>query len=74
MINFKPLHFVRPDVWAVTTTQALVWMTDPKPAQELINYEPWLCKKEPNTLGPCNLPNKCPLRFKAPDANVTSTR
>ncbi|KAF4521597.1 hypothetical protein B566_EDAN001317 [Ephemera danica] len=62
------------DVWVVTTTQALVWMTDPKPTKDLTTYEAWQCKKEANSLSPCNLPNKCPLSFKAPDANVSSTR
>ncbi|XP_065337290.1 chitin deacetylase 1 [Cloeon dipterum] len=63
-----------PDVWVVTTTQALVWMTDPKPVKDLNTYEPWRCEKPASVAAPCNLPNKCPLRFRAPDVNVTSTR
>ncbi|CAH0406911.1 unnamed protein product [Chilo suppressalis] len=62
------------DVYFVTVTQALTWMTDPKPAKSLTNYEPWRCDKNDLPPAPCNLPNKCALSFKHPDANFTDTR
>ncbi|XP_046664819.1 chitin deacetylase 1 [Homalodisca vitripennis] len=63
------------DVWFVTVTQALTWMTDPRPVKDLNNYEPWKCDKTDHLPPPpCNLPNKCALSFRPPEANVTSTR
>lgn len=65
----------RPDVWFVTTTQALTWITDPKPIKLLNNYESWDCKKTDNLPPPpCKNTNKCALAFKRPDLNVTDTR
>lgn len=67
--------YCRPDVWFVTTTQALQWMTDPKPLKALNNYEPWSCsKKQFNVQRPCNLSNKCALPFKTQESNITDTR
>lgn len=70
------LHFIhRPDVWFLTTTQALQWMTDPKKLNQLNNYEPWSCsKKTANVQQPCNLSNKCALPFKTQTSNITDTR
>nr|XP_023029804.1 uncharacterized protein LOC111517773 [Leptinotarsa decemlineata] len=62
------------DVWFVTITQALTWITDPKTVSELNKYEPWDCKKENLPPKPCNLPNKCALSFKRPEWNFTDTR
>lgn len=64
----------RKDVWFVTVTQALTWMTDPKPAKVLLNFEPWRCDKKDLPPAPCNLPNKCALSFKHPEKNITDTR
>lgn len=65
----------RPDVWFLTTTQALQWITDPKPLKALNNYEPWDClKKQPNVQKPCNISNKCALPFKTQESNITDTR
>lgn len=65
----------RPDVWIVTTTQALQWITDPKPLKLINNYEPWACqKKQTNVQSPCNLSNKCALPFKTQTSNITDTR
>lgn len=65
----------QPDVWFVTITQALVWMTDPKEAKLLNNFDAWNCaKRESITSPPCNLPNNCALSFRPPEANVTTTR
>lgn len=67
--------FYRPDVWFVTITQALTWMTDPKPVSQLKSYEPWDCKKRENLVPkPCKIPNKCALAFKRPELNITDTR
>ncbi|KAK9870336.1 hypothetical protein WA026_006421 [Henosepilachna vigintioctopunctata] len=64
------------DVYFVTVTQALTWITDPKTLQQLNNYEPWDCqkKKENTPPPPCNLANKCALNFKTPDLNFTDIR
>ncbi|KAL5245054.1 hypothetical protein ACI65C_012464 [Semiaphis heraclei] len=65
----------QPDVWFVTTTQALTWMTDPKTTKDLAGFEPWMCDKpEQLPSPPCNLPNKCRLSFKHPETNVSGTR
>jgi len=64
-----------PDVWFVTTTQALTWITDPKPLKSLNNYEPWNCQKKPTAVQPpCNIANKCALPFKTQTSNITDTR
>ncbi|KAI4463980.1 chitin deacetylase-like 4 [Holotrichia oblita] len=64
-----------PDVWFVTATQSLTWITDPKPVKELNNLEAWDCKKRDHLPGKgCNNSNKCALSFKKPDANFTDTR
>lgn len=64
-----------PDVWFVTTTQALTWITDPKSTNELGNYEAWKCdKKDQLPSKPCNLSNKCALPFKTSKSNITDTR
>ncbi|KAG7306036.1 hypothetical protein JYU34_008607 [Plutella xylostella] len=64
----------QPDVWFVTITQALTWMTDPRPAKNLVTFEPWKCDVKAFPAAPCNLPNKCALSFKNPTANFTDTR
>ncbi|KYN02697.1 hypothetical protein ALC62_06497 [Cyphomyrmex costatus] len=64
-----------PDVYFVTATQALTWMTDPKPIKALHNFEGWSCKKKENLPGPpCNNPHKCALDFKPSESNFTTTR
>jgi hypothetical protein len=63
----------RPDVWFVTTTQALQWITDPKKNKELNTFEAWDCRKQStSTQKPCNIGNKCALSFK--QENITDTR
>nr|XP_037870242.1 chitin deacetylase 1-like isoform X2 [Bombyx mori] len=62
------------DVWFVTMTQSLTWMTDPRPVKALNNYEAWRCDNKELPSAPCNLPNKCALSFKQPDSNFTDTR
>lgn len=63
----------RPDVWFVTTTQALQWITDPKRTKELNTFDAWDCRKQATqTQRPCNNGNKCGLAFKS--GNVTDTR
>ncbi len=65
----------RPDVWFVTVTQALVWMTDPRPAKDLNTLEAWKCEKKENLPPPpCSLPNSCAVPFKPPEANFSATR
>lgn len=66
----------RPDVWFVTITQALTWITEPKRLNELGNYEAWSCSKRKENLPPppCTTSNKCALSFKPPDHNYTDIR
>lgn len=56
------------DVWFVTITQALLWITDPKPVgAELNNFEPWDCRKRQFVPDPaCQLPERCQLSFQPP--------
>lgn len=70
------LNINRPDVWMLTTTQALTWITDPKPLKVINSkYDAWDCEKKPNNVQkPCNLSNKCALPFKTQTSNVTDTR
>ncbi|XP_065158582.1 chitin deacetylase 1 isoform X1 [Atheta coriaria] len=65
-----------PDVWFVTVTQALTWMTDPKSLTQLNNYEAWNCQKRKENIpsGGCNNSNKCALNYKNPNLNFTDTR
>ena len=35
------------DVWFVTGTQTLLWMTDPTPLNRLNSFEPWQCEDKP---------------------------
>lgn len=48
------------DVYFVTATQALLWMTDPVPLSQIKNYENWQCDTELPP-PPCKSPNKCSL-------------
>lgn len=69
----KCLSDFRPDVYFVTMTQALTWVSDPKPLTKLATIDAWDCKKTtPSASRPCNLPNSCALALKK--ANVTDTR
>lgn len=62
-----------PDVWFVTTTQALQWITDPKRNKELTTFDAWDCRKQSTqTQRPCYNGNKCGLAFKS--GNITDTR
>ncbi|XP_055711943.1 chitin deacetylase 1 [Phlebotomus papatasi] len=64
-----------PDVWFVTATQALQWITDPKPLKSLAKFDAWDCKNNVNAAPkPCNISNKCALAFKRPPSNITDTR
>lgn len=66
---------LRPDVWFVTATQALTWITEPKTLKELDNFEAWNCKKKDALPPPpCNTGNKCALSFKPDTQNYTDTR
>lgn len=67
--------YFRNDVYFVTATQALTWITDPKPLNALANFDGWSCKKKENIPEPpCNNPNKCALDFRPADVNFTATR
>jgi hypothetical protein len=60
------------DVYFVTATQALLWMTDPVPISKLNSYEPWQCKtQEELPPKPCKSPNSCSLAHKDSDGVKT---
>ncbi|XP_057377397.1 LOW QUALITY PROTEIN: chitin deacetylase 1-like [Daphnia carinata] len=62
-----------PDVWFVTHTQALFWITEPKTIKQMGSvYQPWDCKERLVPPPPCNLATSCPLSFKG--ENVTEIR
>jgi len=62
------------DVYFVTATQALLWLTDPVPVTKLDNFEPWQCKtKEELPAKPCKTPNSCSLAHKD-SAGVNTVR
>lgn len=64
---------LRPDVYFVTVTQALSWISEPRPLNQLANVESWDCKRTaPSASKPCNISNKCALAFKKD--NITDTR
>ncbi|CAD7090070.1 unnamed protein product [Hermetia illucens] len=64
-----------PDVYVVTVTQALGWMTDPHETRNVNNLDAWDCKKQvPSTSKPCSNSISCALAFKVPEANITDTR
>lgn len=71
----KFIDWVRSEqnVWFVTVTQALLWITEPKPTDTLNTFEPWDCKKRVVPPQPCNLPNSCALSFRHPK-QPTQTR
>ncbi|CAG0887318.1 unnamed protein product [Darwinula stevensoni] len=63
----------QPNVYMVTATQALLWVTEPADISQIKNFEPWDCKKLPKRGKPCNNPVKCgPLLFKT--ENYTGSR
>lgn len=75
LCSFFSVVVYRPDVWIITTTQALQWITDPKPLKQLNSYEPWQCQKKASNVQPsCNISNKCALPFKTQTSNITDTR
>lgn len=62
------------DIYFVTITQALTWITDGlKTTKQLNNYDAWGCKSQATqTPQPCVESNKCALAFKL--MNITDTR
>ncbi|KAK6628407.1 hypothetical protein RUM43_002219 [Polyplax serrata] len=52
----------RPDIWFVTNWQAIQWMQNPTPLNEINDFEPWSCKKdiEQHEIA-CTVPNSCKL-------------
>lgn len=72
-VNFVSLPVSRQDVYFVTVTQALSWVSDPKPLNKLSTVESWDCKRSiPSASKPCNIGNSCALSFKKD--NITDTR
>lgn len=70
---FFPFH--RPDVYILTVTQMLQYMTEPKELREVNQIESWKCDKNIAVAPkPCNIWQTCALPFKIPEQNVTDTR
>jgi len=63
----------KPDVWFLTTTQALYWITEPVPISELRDYANWDCTRRVLPPKPCNLPNSCGLPFQNSDTRYMTT-
>ena len=61
LIDFIDWVLKKKDVYFVTATQALLWITDPVPVSELEGFEPWQCKKEDLPPKACKVPNSCSL-------------
>jgi len=58
------------DVFFVTGTQALLWMTDPKPLSQINEVDSWRCKTEEELPPPpCPSPNSCSLVHRENGAN-----
>lgn len=54
-----------PDVYFVTNWQAIQWMKNPTPINQIPNFEPWKCNKQLDASEiACNLPNICKLRSR----------
>ncbi|KAF0291691.1 hypothetical protein FJT64_010266 [Amphibalanus amphitrite] len=59
--------FLKDDTWFVTMTQALLWMSDPVPVNQISQFDDWDCRKRKEVPPPaCNLPNSCKVPFKPP--------
>ncbi|XP_023346591.1 uncharacterized protein LOC111715488 [Eurytemora carolleeae] len=59
------------DVYYVTATQALLWMTDPVGLDELILVDSWSCDPEEEKVDPpCVSPNQCALSHTENDISV----
>lgn len=64
-----------PDVYILTITQMLQYMTDPKELRDVNTIEAWKCDKSVAVAPkPCNIWNTCALPFKIPEQNLTDTR
>ena len=55
-----------PDVYFVTNAQAIEWMKDPTPINELHNFKPWQCDERDLELHErtCSYPNSCKLNSR----------
>lgn len=64
-----------PDVYVVTVTQALTWITDPKELSRINTIDSWDCQKRtPAASKPCATSNYCGLSFRMPEKNISDTR
>jgi len=62
----------KPDVWFVTNTQALLWITDPTPQQQMSKYQAWDCTQRVVPPKPCNNPVSCAVPLV--QNNITDVR
>ncbi|OQV16216.1 hypothetical protein BV898_09700 [Hypsibius exemplaris] len=61
--KFLDTILAMPDVWVVTTSQALQWIQNPTPLSVINQFEPWNCanlERPPQ----CSKPNVCPTFFR----------
>jgi len=59
------------DVYYVTATQALLWMTEPVKLEDLEDFSAWTCNQqdEDKDTDPCVSPNKCALSHTIGNGN-----
>uniref|UniRef100_A0A1B0CRU7 Chitin-binding type-2 domain-containing protein n=1 Tax=Lutzomyia longipalpis TaxID=7200 RepID=A0A1B0CRU7_LUTLO len=65
-MNFLDDMRKMPDVFFVTTHQAIEWIRHPTPLGQINQFEPWGCKErqlQPHEIA-CNLPNVCKLHSR----------
>ncbi|OQV24831.1 hypothetical protein BV898_01419 [Hypsibius exemplaris] len=63
--KFLDAILTMPDVWVVTTSQALQWIRNPTPLSEISRFAPWKCSN--NFSGPrhaCSKTTFCPICFQ----------
>ncbi|KAK8375122.1 hypothetical protein O3P69_011333 [Scylla paramamosain] len=62
------------DIYYVTMTEALQWVTTPQPLHELSRFQPWNCEQKFYPDPPCPKGESCKLSLKPQFDNSTSSR
>ena len=55
----------RKDVFFMTKWQAIQWMRNPKPVNELTNSHEWQCSRNQRRPSPCLKTHNCKVQFKS---------
>lgn len=70
MSNFLDWLQEKEDVYFVTATQALLWMTEPTTLKDISKLDAWKCKtKDELPPRPCRRPNSCSLVHRVNNEN-----